>query len=317
MQQLRVRPFPRKIWQVWRDDSEDPTERTVGFPRAWRAANPEHRYERLTDANVDTWAQAQWSTGSSPGENDKAVDLFVELNDPILRADFLRYLIMVREGGVWADIDVYPHQPIASWLPEGFREREDLDEDGEGRGNATAVVNLVVGIENDHNGNPIWPGVPYSVQLAQYVILAKPGHPALLALLDQVYDNLRALIESNNAQKRQQTQAHNETAVATAALEGLGVDRRSPAITFEQVMATTGPFAFTRALMEYFEQVTGIVHNGDELGGLRDPVLIGDVLVLPKDSFGWLPHDHTHEKGHSSILVEHLFMGSWRDTHAG
>jgi hypothetical protein len=61
--------------------------------------------------------------------------------------------------------------------------------------------------------------------------------------------------------------------------------------------------------------VTGQKYTGDELHALQEPRLIGDVLVLPKDSFGWLPHENTHEKEY--ILVEHLFIGSWRGSHPG
>ncbi|KAK7753714.1 hypothetical protein SLS62_004337 [Diatrype stigma] len=257
--------FPKKIWQSWKDDSESPTDRTVGFPHQWRTVNPEYRYERLTDHNIDTYIQRSFPDIS---------DLFSKVTDSILRADFLRYLVMAKEGGVWADIDVFPHQPISSWIPPRHRN----------------LTNLVIGIENDHHKHPIWPNSPYSVQLAQYAILAKPGHPALLKLIDEVCKNLADLL-------RHKTPGHH--------------------ITFEDVMATTGPFAFTKALMEYFTEITGTEYNGDRLDWLQEPVLIGDVLVLPKDSFGWLPHEKTHEKGDPSILVEHLFIGSWRDGHPG
>ena len=84
-------------------------------------------------------------------------------------------------------------------------------------------------------------------------------------------------------------------------------------------MATTGPFVFTQVLMEYFTNVTGVMHNGDELDRLGEPQLIGDVLVLPKDSFGWLPQDHTHQDSEVNpvILVEYLFIASWRAGHPG
>ena len=309
---LRARPFPAKIWQSWRDDAEDPTERTVGFPRAWRAANPGHRYERLTDGNAETWVrQAGFATSTEEedsGGSGGVADLFAGLADPILRADLLRYLVMAREGGVWADVDVFPHRPIASWIPAGFRDHDNASSVSRSRSGSSRTVNLVVGIENDHHGQPIWPGQPYSVQLAQYVMLAKPGHPALEALVDQVCINLRALLESKEKKKQQKQKA---------AGDGQQQQQQHAKTTFEEVMATTGPFAFTRVLMEYFAEVTGTEHTGKELTKLRHPVLIGDVLVLPKDSFGWLPHEHTHEKGHPSILVEHLFMGSWRADHPG
>ncbi|VUC25191.1 unnamed protein product [Clonostachys rosea] len=261
-----LKSFPEKIWQSWKDDSENPTDRTIGFPHQWRVINPDWRYERITDANMDNYVRQK---------ADPAVaDVFISLHDPILRADFLRYILMLAEGGVWADIDVFPHQPISNWIPEEYR----------------GSVNLVVGIENDHHKRPIWPGSPYSVQLSQYAILAKPSHPVFQRLVEQVADNLRSLLQSKSGGSR---------------------------VTFEDVMSTTGPFAYTKVLMDYFSEKTGIQHNGDELDKLEHPILIGDVLVLPKDSFGWLPHENTHKKGDPSILVEHLFIGSWRQGHSG
>ncbi|KAI0400856.1 nucleotide-diphospho-sugar transferase [Xylaria palmicola] len=264
---LSEQPFPKKIWQSWKDDAEDPTPRTVGFPHRWRTVNHEHRYERITDANADAYVEDRF-----PASNASRV--FAGLADPILRADLLRYLVLLLEGGVWADIDVLPHQPVSSWVPEAYR----------------GAANLVVGIENDKHKRPIWPGSPYSVQLAQYCVLAKPGHPAVATLVDRVARNLERLFEGRNPTDK---------------------------VTFAEVMSTTGPFAFTEVLMDYFTAVTGIRHTGDELDGIREPQLIGDVLVLPKDSFGWLPQEHDHEAGDPIILVEHLFIGSWRAGHPG
>jgi mannosyltransferase OCH1-like enzyme len=202
------------------------------------------------------------------------VDVFTGLKDPILRSDLLRYLILLREGGVWADIDVLPHRPVAEWVPEQYRGR----------------VNLVVGIETDHHKRPVWSGLPYSVVLAQFAVLAKPGHPALRVLVDRVVADLERLM-----------------------------DRKRPgdAITFEDVMATTGPFQFTDVLMQYFKNVTGVEQTGDDMDWMKEPKLIGDVLVLPKDSFGWLPHENTHPKDDPTVLVEHIFISTWRASHPG
>ncbi|EPE35072.1 hypothetical protein GLAREA_10768 [Glarea lozoyensis ATCC 20868] len=201
------------------------------------------------------------------------VETFSNLTDPIMRADMLRYMVMRADGGIWADIDVLPHKPITEWTPPEFGES----------------VNMVVGIENDHNKQPIWPGSPYSVQLAQYTILAKPNHPAMVTLVDRVSENIRSLMASKAG--------------------------ANPSNTFEEVMTTTGPFVFTDVMMKYFKHISGEEHTGDELNGLQEPRQIGDVLVLPKDCFGWLPHENTHPKDY--ILVEHLFIGSWRGSHPG
>ncbi|KAK1987080.1 hypothetical protein LZ30DRAFT_746010 [Colletotrichum cereale] len=235
--------FPTKTWQSWKDDAQDPTERTVGFPHQWMVVNPGWRYERITDANSDAYVRENFNTTIAA--------LLTSMRDQLLKADFLRYLILLREGGVWADIDVYPHQPVAKWIPEES---------------------------------------PYSVQLFQYTVLAKPGHPAMQTVVGQVTSNLQTLFSSES--------------------EG------SPT-TCEDVMATTGPFAFTKVMMEYFLRVTGEEHTGDELESLEAPRKIGDVLVLPRESFGWLAHEHTHKEGDPSILVEHLFIASWRQGHPG
>ncbi|KAI1327435.1 initiation-specific alpha-1,6-mannosyltransferase [Xylariaceae sp. FL0255] len=258
--------FPMKIWQSWKDDSDDPTPRTTGFPRKWREMNPTWQYERITDANSNAFVANRCSPYIS--------EVFINLHDPIMRADLLRYLVLLLEGGVWADIDVLPHQPISSWIPESYQNIRNL--------------NMVIGIENDKHKRPIWPGSQFSVQLAQYTILTKPNHPAMRRVVDRIIGNLIQLLET-----------------------------KAEGITFEDVMSTTGPFAFTEAVMEYWTEVTGTTQTGEELDRLQEPKLVGDILVLPKDSFGWLPHDHDNDRGHPSILVEHLFIGSWRASHPG
>ena len=137
------------------DNSESPTERTLDFPQKWRAFTLGFRCERITGANMDACVNGRFG-GAIP-------ELFTSIDDAILKADFLRYLILLREGGVWANIDTYPHRSVAEWVPEAYHGK----------------ANLVMGIENDHHKQSIWPGSPYSVQLYQYVFLAKPGHAAL------------------------------------------------------------------------------------------------------------------------------------------
>lgn len=182
-------------------------------------------------------------------------DVFAEVKSRVMKADYLRYLIMLREGGAWADFDAQPHQPVSNWIPAEF--------------NSTA--NLVVGTENAH-GEGAEAGV---VHLCQYTMLSKPGHPAIKALVDQVTENLKQW-------------ANVEDVPADAVSE------------------TTGQVAFTNSLMDYFYRTTGEEFTGDQLAGLPGAELIDDVLVLPKDSFGWREDDHSHEHGDAAILVEHM-----------
>jgi mannosyltransferase OCH1-like enzyme len=121
--------------------------------------NPDHRYERITDKNSESYVRDRFSK--------EIYELFRDIADPILRADLLRYLILYAYGGVWGDIDTRPKQPVSNWIPAEYADK----------------VNFVVGIENDHKGGRIWPTVPYTVQLAQYTVLAKPGHVVMARLM--------------------------------------------------------------------------------------------------------------------------------------
>lgn len=283
-----ARQFPKKVWQSWKDDSEDPTERTVGFPKQWRTMNPDHRYERITDKNSESYVRDRFSK--------EIYELFCEISDPILRADLLRYLILYADGGVWCDIDTRPKQPVSNWIPPKYADK----------------VNFVVGIENDHKGGQIWPSVPYTVQLAQYVVLAKPGHVVMAKLIERVCNRLRELIDTRGGKTTRDDglvlEARNVTSVEPRA----GPDLH---LHFDEVMSTTGPFPYTAVLMDYFTEQTGEEYTGNQFTSMKEPKLIGDVLVLPLDSFGWMSQLHTVEEDDPMVKVIHLFIGSWRGSH--
>ena len=44
-------------------------------------------------------------------------ETFERIDDRILRADFLRYLIIPAHGGVYSDIDKECTRPIETWIP--------------------------------------------------------------------------------------------------------------------------------------------------------------------------------------------------------
>ncbi|EAQ92023.1 hypothetical protein CHGG_00258 [Chaetomium globosum CBS 148.51] len=258
---------PKKSGKVGRMTRKTRPRRPPGCPISGARSTP------TGDTNASQ--TPTWMPTSATASMGRTVDVFTNLHDPILKADLLCYLLMLKEGGVWADIDVRPLQPVSKWIPEQHRGK----------------TNLVIGIESDHHKKSVLPGVsPHSVALAQFAMFTKPGHPVLQVVVERVLDNIQQLMESKPA---------------------------GAAITFNDVMTTTGPYAWTQAFMDYFKNVTGVEHNGDEMDSMEEPRLIGDVLVLPKDSFGWLPHEHTHEIDNPIVLVQHLFISTWRASHPG
>jgi hypothetical protein len=148
-------------------------------------------------------------------------------------------------------------------------------------------VNSVVGIENDHKGGKIWPTVPYTVQLAQFTMLAKPGHVVLARLIERVCTKRRELIDAKGGKVRVNVLGLEDRNATTLDARG-GPDIH---MIFDAVMSTTGPFPYTPVLMEYFSEITG-EYNGNQFTSIKEPKLVGDVLVLPVDSFGWMGHLH-------------------------
>ena len=91
---LTKNDWPNKIWQTWKTPiallSEEDSERA----KTWHDQNPNHRYELLTDANAEAFVHQHFD------KEPLIKNTFFALTDSILRADFLRYLILLGEGGV-------------------------------------------------------------------------------------------------------------------------------------------------------------------------------------------------------------------------
>lgn len=98
------------------------------------------------------------------------IDIYTDLQVPILKADFLRQLILYADGGVWSDLDVTCHIPISAWIPEKYK-------------NAT---NLVVGLEFDGN------------QFASWTLMAKPRSNHIAAAIEYIMDALEDSAEAAN-----------------------------------------------------------------------------------------------------------------------
>lgn len=131
--------IPQKIWQSWKVDALHFEERDLDRARTWTRKNPSYRYELLTDYSAIPYVDQAF--GCNPGGlcRPDIVTTFNALNDnlKIIQADLLRYIIMYVDGGLWADIDVEAIQPIRTFVPRKFDQRD---------------VDMVIGIETDEPG---------------------------------------------------------------------------------------------------------------------------------------------------------------------
>lgn len=123
----------------------------------------------------------------------------------LIDLEFARYLVLLLSGGVYTDTDTACVRPISDWaqnpnkpvinplltsLPHLVRLIEQslftgADKDGGDDGSETGP-SLVVAIEGDckqDEGDWRGDGLVRGLQVAQWTILAKPGHPVMMDVL--------------------------------------------------------------------------------------------------------------------------------------
>jgi alpha 1,6-mannosyltransferase len=198
------------------------------------------------------------------------------VNNTGARSDLIRYLVLGEEGGVYSDSDTDPVKPIDEWVPAEYRER----------------AKLVVGIEWDElGGDPDTREVNFlhTLQFCQWTIAASAGHVVFSDMLEWAMHKVDEYrIEQGKATVSQ--------------VEFKNV----------QVLNSTGPAAWTEVVFRYMRSVDPTVLSLKDFSGLKEPRLIGDVLLLPVDGFATnVPHSGAG-KHPEQALIHHGFHGSWK-----
>ena len=262
--------FPRKIWQTSRTSPAGLEADDRKAIQSWVKSNQKHRYEILTQHSAESYVRDKFA------HRQDIAEVFIDLQDPILRADLIRYLVLLGDGGIYSDIDTMALKPIEDWVPTGWQKD----------------VNLVVGIEYDTLGGGRWVDWTLDLQFATWAIMAKPGHLCMEITIDRVVSRLKKL-----AQKQGTTISGIKT-------------------TFHEVLDTTGPALFTQAVFESLSYTTGTNFTSQNITGLTQPRLVDDVLILPINAFGsGQSHSNSGSPDADSAFVQHLFKGSWKGDH--
>lgn len=269
--------FPRKIWQTWKVAPANFGDRESATVRSWHQHNAEYRYEIITDDNSLEYVKDVF--GSHRLNRPEIITIFTELKDHIIKADLLRYIIIYAEGGIYADVDVEALAPFSQYIPKQFEE---------------AQLDLIIGIETDEPSFKDHPILGYKAQsFVQWVFVAKPQHPVMMDLINGIVEWLK---------KQEHTQGKS--------LSELHFD-------FDDVIAGTGPSAFTTAVLRRMSVVTHRSIEWNEFHDLRDSKVIGGVLVLPAEAFaaGTL-HSKSGTMLTDHALVRHLYGASaWTKSH--
>ncbi|KAJ9137854.1 Glycosyltransferase, DXD sugar-binding motif protein [Pleurostoma richardsiae] len=164
----RLPHIPPKIWQIFLDFT--PSAISMPYVHSWITKSPSHSYTVLDSAGALALVV---KLASTPGRSHM-LPLFYAMSRRVLRADFLRYLILALEGGVYSDADTQMVRPLHEWVPEEFR----------------ASARLVVGLEADRS--PPIPGTTYEVQFCQWTLAGAAGHPTFWTMAERILRRVEA-----------------------------------------------------------------------------------------------------------------------------
>ncbi|PYH44085.1 glycosyltransferase family 32 protein [Aspergillus saccharolyticus JOP 1030-1] len=208
---------------------------------SWLLKNPSFRHELLTDDSALTFVRTRYGA-----TRPDIVEVYEKLPIPILRADLLRYLIVLAEGGIWSDLDVTCDTAVRHWVPAEHQH---------------ARIDMIVGLEFDLG----WRGEGMEVasQFCNWVFAARPGSRNLAAVVDAVVAQLNAM------------SARNGVGVESLTLDMLPMD----------VVNVTGPKIMTIALLDGLRRVLGRAVDDRDFHAIKAPTLVGDLLIMPGNAF--------------------------------
>ncbi|CAY70667.1 Alpha-1,6-mannosyltransferase involved in cell wall mannan biosynthesis [Komagataella phaffii GS115] len=128
--------FPAYIWQTWKYGLNDDRfgEKFKEGETQWASKNPGFVHELFNDDTSGVFIHHLYI---NVPEVIKAYELLPNI---ILKMDFFRYLVLYAKGGVYADVDTMPLQPVPNWIPENVSPKS---------------IGMIIGIQNDAN-NPDW-----------------------------------------------------------------------------------------------------------------------------------------------------------------
>lgn len=269
--------IPKKIW--YKLGSKGLSHDATVWVGTCLEKNPHWAAEFMTDESADAWVAETFA------DRPELVDAFLALPVPIIKADWLRYLLLYAEGGMWSDLDVSCNSPIESWIPPAYKE---------------ANISLVVGWEFD---TP-WEGTGEALhELATWTVLAKPGTPHMLTAVNGLLKGVLDVARDNEV----------DVAGITATPPMMG-----------DIVTFCGPRRMTRSIFESLQRTLGMsdaefqaVEKSTKF--ILQPKLVGDVLFLPGYAFSRTMNFYTEKvtAGLAPPLVEHHYAGSWKNGKGG
>jgi alpha 1,6-mannosyltransferase len=261
--------IPEKIW--YKLGPKGLSDQSRAWIDTCLKTNPTYQSEFMTDDLGDLYVKENFAV------RPDIVETYLALPFPILKADFLRYLLLFVEGGIWSDIDVSCGDiPIHDWIPAQYKKD----------------TSLVVGLEFD-----VGYEYEFNRQFASWMIMAKPGSPHMSMVIDDILEGLREM-----------TNKHNVT------VAGLTLDMISE---IGDVCDLTGPRRMTRSIVKSLNLILNDIIDDRNISNLLEPKLIGDVLILPGYAFAASSNHYKEHQSLGPPLLTHHYAGSWKNENGG
>ncbi|KAG8877851.1 membrane-bound alpha-1,6- mannosyltransferase Initiation-specific [Tulasnella sp. 331] len=278
----------------------------------WKYRNLQWDWSMLNDVDAAMWVQAKF-------RGSRIETVWDELPTNILKADFLRYLLVFYYGGVYSDTDTSCLHAIEEWGAsadlwddgKGWLAPAEGEETLESRKKAMGPPSVVIGIEVDVGDREDWHRWwPRPLQIVQWTFGAAPRHPILLDVISRVVSSTaHAKAWSDDRDKRVaalQEAGRIEEANAFASVPLFDNDNNGG---YMSVMEWTGPGIFTDAVFRYLDARYNVTWPA--LKGLERPLRVGDVMILPMTGFS---PGINGAKGPDDpqAMVQHMFLGTWK-----
>ncbi|KAI3404195.2 och1 [Candida oxycetoniae] len=274
--------FPAYIWQTWKHGLNDDRfeEKYRKGESQWAIINPGFVHELFNDDTAHTMIKYLYN------QIPEIIETYELLPEVILKMDFFKYLVLFAKGGVYADIDTYPLQPIPNWTPENV---SPLD------------IGIIVAVETDSSSQNWRENSVHRLQFGQFVIQAKPGHPILR----------EAIAEIVELTKLKQLDSLSSTGGTALKVTG---DTNQKSMKISQ---WTGSGIWTNVILKYFnDYILSSVFRKvtwKDFHELNTPKLVSDVLVLPMSSFASdeeIPKDGKNDN--HLAFVKHYAAKIWK-----
>lgn len=211
------------IWQFWKDRADDEKFPSKCFEHMerWRVANLEYNHNLITLDEAE-----QQLSGFFSYEMPEILEAYNSLPDIRLKYDFLKYLVIFTNGGIYADIDTLDAKPLKFWYKSTLK-----------------PSNLMVGIDVDYN-DVNW-DILYNRRLSfsTKIFKSKSHHPFFAKLIARIvytcFNSKDEIKSINWNQAYQNVDSNNE-----------------PLIQF------TSASIFTDTLFDYFNELNDpVVHR--------------------------------------------------------